>query len=89
MKIGKDYSSIIDQELAVDNWNVVHDKHGKFSEEYNGKILIEEAKEYKYLGFVISNSASNVANILDKKRESGRHTQKYHEHYKGSWQLYS
>ena len=42
-------ASIIDQELAVDNWNAVHDKHGKFSEEHNGKIIIEEAKEYKYL----------------------------------------
>ena len=25
MKIGKDYASIIEQELAVDNWNAVHD----------------------------------------------------------------
>ena len=74
MKIGKKPASIIDQDIKVDTWNIDHDQHGNLIEEYGGKVAIEEAKEYKYLGFVISDTASNVPNILDKKgKVSGIH----------------
>ena len=44
-------------------------KKGKFSQHYEGKTKMKEVIEYKYLGFVMSNSASNVPNILDKKEK--------------------
>ena len=67
MKVGKISDTMIDQDIEVDSWMVNHDTKGNFSEEYVGKTKMKEAEEYKYLGFVISNSASNVPNILDKK----------------------
>ena len=74
MKIGKNHKSIIDQDIEVDMWVADHDKQGKFHEEYRGKAVIQEAIEYKYLGFVISSSASNVPNFLDKKgKVAGTH----------------
>ena len=74
MNIGKNPDSIIDQDIQVDKWDTDHDKMGEFQEEYRGKVLVKEAKEYKYLGFVISSSASNVPNILDKKgKVAGTH----------------
>ena len=67
MKIGKNTETVIDQDLKVDNWKVSHDINGNFSESYEGKLIMKEVKEHKYLGFVISNTASNVPNILEKK----------------------
>jgi hypothetical protein len=67
MKIGKSPDSIIDQDIQVDRWDAHHDKNGDFHEEYMGKVAMKDTKEYKYLGFVISTSASNVPNILDKE----------------------
>ena len=67
MKIAKNTETVIDQELKVDSWKVSHDRNGNFLESYEGKQIIKEAKEHKYLGFVISNTASNVPNILEKK----------------------
>ena len=66
-QIGKNPKSAIDQDLEVDGWKTSHDKYGTFSEEYEGKVIMKETKEHKYLGFVISASASNVPNILEKK----------------------
>ena len=67
MKVGKITETVIDQDLQVDHWKVSHDKNGHFAENYEGKYMTKEAKEHKYLGFVISDNASNVPNILDKK----------------------
>ena len=67
MKICRSPESIIDQVFEVYSWICDHDKQGFFSEEYEGMIAMKEADEYRYLGFVISSSASNVPNILDKK----------------------
>ena len=69
MKVVKTTETVIDQVLQVDNWKVSHDKNGHFSENYEGKHAMIKAKEHKYLGFVISDNASNVPNILDKKEK--------------------
>ena len=39
-------------------------------ESYEGKIDIERADEYKYLGFVISSSGNNMVNIRHMKNKS-------------------
>ena len=67
MKICKSPESAIDHDLEVDSWKADHDKNGDFYETFEGKVKMKEANEHKYLGFVISNNASNVPNILDKK----------------------
>ena len=54
MKIGKITETVIEQDLKVENKKVTHDKNGKFSERYEGKLTRKEAKEHKYLNFVIS-----------------------------------
>ena len=69
MKIGKSPESAIEQDLEVDSWKADHNKNGDFCETFEGKVKMKEATEHKYLGFVISNNASNVPNILDKKKK--------------------
>ena len=69
MKIGKDKETIIDQPLEIDNWKVEHNKNGELIEEFIGKVNMTETTEQKYLGFVISSNATNVANILSKQKK--------------------
>ena len=39
-------------------------------ENFNGQVAIGKAEEYKYLGFVISNTGDNMANIREVKKKS-------------------
>ena len=81
MQIGKLPESAIDQDLEVDSWKADHDKNGDFYETFEGKVKMKEANEPKYMGFVITNNASNAPNILDlKKEKSYWHPEKHHEH---------
>ena len=51
--------------LQLDSWSADHNTEGILVEEYEGKVAMKDVHEYKYLGYVVSASASNVPNILD------------------------
>ena len=70
MKIGKNKLSSLPQSLKVDSWNKEYDEEENLIESEGSKINMNEVKDIKYLGFVISNDGSNVANILDKQEKS-------------------
>ena len=70
MKIGKHKQSHIPHTLKVDSWNISYDEQEELVETEGNKIDMNEVKEIKYLGFVISNNASNVANISEKQKKS-------------------
>ena len=69
MKIGKNKDTVISQTLEVDTWKRSYDKEDNLIEEEGGKKSMTEVKELKYLGFIIASSASNVPNILDRKKK--------------------
>ena len=58
------------QTLEVDCWDIKYDNEDKLLETEGGKISMEEVSKNKYLGFVVSRDASNVANISDKRNRS-------------------
>ena len=68
MIVGKNSDFINQKNLKVDNWRTEH-KQNKISGEYDmievydGKIDIVKTNQYKYLGFVISSTGDNMANI--------------------------
>ena len=75
MLISKKSENVINNDLQVDNWNVdyVDNKTtgvAELTEHYDGKIRIEKAEEYTYLGFVISCKGENMANIRQLKNKS-------------------
>ena len=75
MLIGKSKDHVINNNLQVDTWKVdyVDNKNtgeADLIESYNGKVDIEKTDEYVYLGFVISSSGSNMANIQQMKNKS-------------------
>ena len=75
MFVGKEKQTFLDIELAVDKWNVVYREDAKTGEEelietFQGQIPIGKTQEQKYLGFVISASGNNMANISAIKKKS-------------------
>ena len=73
MLIGKKIESSINNNLKVDKWQVEHkEENGEINlvETFLGEVPIEEAKEQKYLGFILSNTGNNMKNITDKKQKS-------------------
>ena len=75
MLIGKNSENVINNDLHVDNWKVeyVYNKTTgvvDLCESYDGKVKIEKAEEYTYLGFVISCKGENMANICQRKNKS-------------------
>ena len=70
IRVGKNKKLNPSQTLEVDSWDVKFDKEDKLLETEGGKITMEEVTEIKYLGFVVSSDASNVANISDKRNKS-------------------
>ena len=56
--------------LTLDSWDIKYDKDENIIETEGRKFKMEEVLETKYLGFVISENASNVPNISDKKQKS-------------------
>ena len=75
MLVGKNTASILNNKLHVDNWKVDHVENkttGEYDlvEHYDGKIEIEEAEEYTYLGFVISSKGDNMSNIRQVQQKS-------------------
>ena len=75
MLIGKNKDNVINNQLHVDNWIVSYEENestgvADLKETYGGKVPIEKAEEYTYLGFVISSRGDNMANIRQLKNKS-------------------
>ena len=54
----------------MDTCDIKYDDEDNLIESEGAKRTMEEVTELKYLGFVISSDASNVANISDKQNKS-------------------
>ena len=68
MLVGKNTKNVLNNNLSVDTWSVVHKENcdtgdTDLIEEYEGQEEISSCTEQKYLGFVISNTGDNMANI--------------------------
>ena len=67
----------------MDSWIVKHELNletgeAELIENYGGPIPIEKVKEQKYLGFIISSSGNNMANINELKKKKSLTLQKYY-----------
>ena len=69
MLIGENSDSIIDNELSVDKW-VVNREDTEVNEEFAGSVSIGKTSEQRYLGFILSNTGSNMPNINALKGKS-------------------
>ena len=75
MVVGKCAKFTKQENLQVDHWisnyitNTMTGEH-ELVESYAGKIDIERAEEYKYLGYVISSTGNNMVNIKHIKNKS-------------------
>ena len=68
MIVGKKQENIINNKLFVDGWKedyIENIETGEINlvDNYIGEVPIEEVKEQKYLGFVISSIGNNLVNI--------------------------
>ena len=75
MLVGKDTENVVNNELFVDKWSIDYKKNkdtGKddIEETYSGQVPIGKTTEHKYLGFVISSTGDNMANINKIKNKS-------------------
>ena len=81
MFIGKKGESDLTGSLFVDTWQTTYVKSDRetdsegggeiqLTEEFRRNTEMEEVSEYKYLGFVLSNSADNMANIRSLRKKS-------------------
>ena len=70
LSIGRNKETSPSHTLEVDIWNVSYDEEDNLNESEGGKSKMEAVSELKYLGFIISENASNVANIASKKNRS-------------------
>ena len=75
MLIGKQSENCINSELMVDKWSVCHKENkrtgeAELVEEFFGLTPISKTEEQKYLGFVLSSTADNMANIRAIKNKS-------------------
>ena len=70
MLIGKSTEHIINSELMVDSWKIEYDSSDDIIETYNGQVPIEQTHEQKYLGFVLSSTGDNMANIRQVEKKS-------------------
>ena len=75
MLIGKNVEHVLNSSLCVDKWTVEHveDKmtgDTELIEQYTGQVEIEKCNEQKYLGFIISSTGDNMANIRTIRNKS-------------------
>ena len=65
MLVGEDFGNILNHSLSVDKWSVEVKTTGdtELVETFIGQVEIGKCTEQKYLGFVISSSGNNLANI--------------------------
>ena len=53
---------------TIDNWSEGHDQDDNLIKKFEGKIMMKNVKEQKYLGFIISEDGSNMKNIIAKEK---------------------
>ena len=75
MLVSKNSESILNSHLQVDNWKVEHEDNPETNESdlvetYEGMVSIGKTEKHKYLGFMISNTGDNMANITEMKNKS-------------------
>ena len=75
MFVGKRNQSDLSGDLTVDQWSTNYISEGisggySLTESYEGKAKLEKVNQWKYLGFIISNSKNNLPNIREIKRKS-------------------
>ena len=75
MLISKKKENVPDNDLMVDTWEVNYEENkqtGKVClvEKCNGQTKIKQTTEQMYLGFVISSTGNNMANINQLKKKS-------------------
>ena len=74
MIVGKKSGKITQNKLQVDNWVKEYkendSKELSLVEYYGGKIEMKQTTQYKYLGFIISHTGDNTANIKQVKQKS-------------------
>jgi hypothetical protein len=70
LRLGKNKENQLPHDLEVDSWNIHYDEDDNLIETEGRKVKLKEVTETKYLGFVISENASNVPNIADKQKKS-------------------
>ena len=75
MLISKKKENVPDNDLMVDTWEVNYEENkqtGKVClvEKFNGQTKIKQTNEQMYLGFVISSTGNNMANINQLKKKS-------------------
>ena len=61
---------IAEDNLYIDNWSEKHDKEDNFIEKFEGKVIMKNVSEQKYLGFIISKDGSNMKNIEAKRNRA-------------------
>ena len=75
MLIGKNTKNTLNCELFVDSWNVQYKENvntGELDliETYIGQVPMEQTDKHKYLGFVLSCSGDNMANVNEMRKKS-------------------
>ena len=75
MLVGKNLKNVINSGLLVDKWSVnyvenIQTGEAELVESYTGQTEIENVTEQKYLGFVLSSTGDNMANIREIKKKS-------------------
>ena len=75
MLVGRNDKSFVNSQLMVDSWKVDYKDNlvtgeADLIETYDGQIPIMQTDEQKYLGFVLSSSGNNMANINQIKKKS-------------------
>ena len=63
-------TSVLHNTLEVDTWDISYDEKENMIETEGPKVKMIKVNQLKYLGFVISEDASNVPNISEKKKKS-------------------
>jgi hypothetical protein len=75
MLVSKNKNTVPSDDLLVDSWKVSHvdnpsTGHNELVETYEGMEYIQETEKQKYLGFILSSSGDNMANINEMKNKS-------------------
>ena len=75
MLVGKNTVNFINNKLLVDSWKIEYKANIETGEDdivesYVGQLPIGKTNKQKYLGFIISNTGDNMANIREIKKKS-------------------
>ena len=75
MLVGHMQGNYVNNELKVDHWEediieTIENEVTEVVDKYMGEIVIGATKEHKYLGFIISTTGDNMANIRTVQKKS-------------------